>query len=234
MKARLKIISIPARWLFILCLPILLLTAGISWTTNSLWLYKYGFQKFGVNQTTGLTTSELEKVAIVLIDYFNSGEEYVSLAVTKQDKTFTLFNQREIAHLKDIKGLIWLDYWVLLGTLVSILTYVVASLLWWKDWRRLARGVFTGTSLSLALMIALGMGTLLGFDQLFLQFHLISFSNELWQLDPTKDYLIMLFPRGFFYDAALLFAGVTSGLALILCGMARGYLHFSRIMPSVK
>ncbi len=53
-----------------------------------------------------------------------------------------------------------------------------------------------GNSITLTLMLALGLGTLLGFDQLFWQFHLISFANELWQLDPTRDYLILLFPTG--------------------------------------
>ena len=77
-------------------------------------------------------------------------------------------------------------------------------------------------------MLAMGLGTLLNFDQLFLQFHLFSFTNELWQLDPTKDYLIMLFPQGFFYDAAIFCALATAGLAIILGGVAGGYLLFTR------
>ena len=77
-------------------------------------------------------------------------------------------------------------------------------------------------------MLAMGLCTLLGFDQLFYQFHLISFTNELWQLDPTRDYLIMLFPQGFWYDAALLCALATAGLAIILGGVAGGYLWATR------
>jgi len=78
------------------------------------------------------------------------------------------------------------------------------------------------------LMLALGLGTMLGFDQLFLKFHLISFTNKLWQLDPAKDYLIMLFPQGFFYDAALFCALATAGLAIILGGVAGGYLKITK------
>ena len=77
-------------------------------------------------------------------------------------------------------------------------------------------------------MLALGLGALFNFDQLFLQFHLLSFTNEFWQLDPAKDYLIMLFPGGFWYDAALFCALATVGLAIILGGMAGGYLVFTR------
>ena len=77
-------------------------------------------------------------------------------------------------------------------------------------------------------MLLLGLIALLDFDRFFLQFHLISFTNDLWQLDPTKDYLIMLFPQGFWYDATLFFAVLTLVLAVILAGVAGGYLLITR------
>ena len=225
-----KVLSITAKWLFIFCLPILLLSASIGWAVNSLWLYKYGFEKYDVSQTTGMAKSELEKAASGLISYFNSGEEYISLTGVKDGKPFELFNQREVIHLRDVKGLIWLDYRLLAGTLIYALGYAGVSLFWRRKryWHRLAWGVAGGGGLTLALMLAVGLGMLLNFDQLFLQFHLISFTNQLWQLDPTKDYLIMLFPQGFWYDATLFCAGITAGLAVILGGVSGGCLIFIR------
>jgi len=225
----LRILAISTKWLFILCLPVLLLTASIGWAVNSPWLYKYGFEKYDVSQTTGLAEVELEKAATGLIGYFNSGEEYISLTVVKDGESFELFNQREVAHLKDVKGLIWLDYRLLVGTLIYALGYAGVSLFWRKDWRRLMWGVVGGSGLTLALMLALGLGALLNFDQLFLQFHLISFANELWQLDPAKDYLIMLFPQGFWYDAFLFCASITAGLSIVLGGVAGSAYYFSRM-----
>jgi len=223
-------LGIAAKWLFILCLPVLLLTASIGWAANSLWLYEYGFGKYDVSHTTGLAEVELEKAATGLISYFNSDEEYISLTVVKDGKPFELFNQREVAHLRDVKGLIWLDYWVLLGVLAYILVYAGVSLFWRRRryWHRLAWGVVGGGGVTLALMLALGLGTLLNFDQLFLQFHLISFANELWQLDPAKDYLIMLFPQGFWYDATVFCALATVVGAVVLGGVGGGYLLFTR------
>ena len=231
-----RVLGIAAKWLFILCLPVLLLTASVGWGANSFWLYNYGFQKYGVSQTTGLAWSELDKVATGLISYFNSDEEHISLTVVKNDKPFVLFNQREVAHLRDVKGLIWLDYWVLLGTLIYILAYAGVSLFWQKDWHRLAWKVVGGSGITLILVLALGLGTILSFDQLFLKFHLISFTNELWQLDPAKDYLIMLFTQEFFYDAALFCALATAGLSIILGGIAGSYLLFtkSKATPSLS
>jgi integral membrane protein (TIGR01906 family) len=223
---KLRILGIAAKWLFILCLPILLLSVSLGWAINSLWLYQYGFEKYNISQTTGLVEPELEKAARGLISYFNSDEEYIDLTVVKDGKPFVLFNQREVAHLKDVKGLIWIDYYLFLATLVYVLGYAGVSLLWRRKryWRRLAWGVVGGSGLTLVLMLALGLAALLNFDQLFLQFHLFSFANELWQLDPSQDYLIMLFPQGFWYDATAFCVIATAGLAIILGGVAGGYL----------
>jgi len=230
----LKILGIAAKWLFILCLPLLLLTASLGWAINSLWLYKYGFEKYNVGQTTSLADSELEKAATGLISYFNSNEEYISLTVIKDGKSFELFNQQEVSHLKDVKGLIWLDYRLLIGTLLYVLAYAGITLFWRKDWRRLAWGVIGGSGLTLALMLALGLGALFNFDRLFLQFHFISFTNELWRLDPTKDYLIMLFPQGFWYDATLFCVLATAGMAVTLGWVSGTAYYFAKMMALLK
>jgi len=81
-------------------------------------------------------------------------------------------------------------------------------------------------------MLALGLGTMAGFDRLFLQFHVISFSNELWVLDPARDYLIMLFPQGFWYDATL-FCTLGTAAGAILLGLAGGGYLLSKRRESV-
>jgi integral membrane protein (TIGR01906 family) len=213
-----------------LCLPLLLLTASIGWAVNSLWLYQHGFNKYQVGITTGLTEPELKKAAIGIISYFNSDEENISLTVIKNNQPFELFNEREIIHLKDVKGLVWLDYWVLLGTSVYALAYAGVCLFWKKRryWRYLAWGLVGGGSITLGLMLALGLGILFNFDWLFWHFHLISFSNDFWLLDPTRDYLEMLFPEHFYYDATIFCAGITAGLAIILGGVGGGYLLLNK------
>ncbi|MFC2072999.1 DUF1461 domain-containing protein, partial [Chloroflexota bacterium] len=190
-----KVLCTAAKWVFMFCLPLLLLTASIGWAVNSLWLYEYGFEKYDVSSTTGLAESELEKTAASLISYFNSGEEYIDLTVSKDGQLFELFNEKEVIHFKDVKGLIWLDYWVLLGALIYALGYAGVSFFWRKRryWRRLAWGAVGGSSITMALMMALGLGTLFGFDELFYQFHLLFFSNRLWS---AEGYMLLLFPRG--------------------------------------
>ncbi len=218
-----KIAGTIAGWLFIFCLPVLLLTASIGWAVNSLWLYEQGFEKYDISQATGLARPELDKAARGLISYFDSNEATISLSVMKDGRPFELFNEREVVHLRDVKGLIWLDYRLWLVTLLYAAGYAGGSL-FLRKWRRLAGETVIGSGLTLALMLILGLGIALNFDQLFLEFHLISFTNNLWQLDPAKDYLIMMFPEGFWNDAARYCALATAGMAIVLGGIGVGYL----------
>jgi integral membrane protein (TIGR01906 family) len=215
-----------ARVLFIICLPALFLSAGIAIAVNSHWFYHYGFEKYGISARTGIEMAELDKAARGLIDYFNSAEEYIDISVTKDGDSFTLFNEREVLHLKDVKDLFRLDYRILLFTAIYALAFAGLSL-WKKGWRYLVWGAVGGSGLTLLIMLLLGLGMVLDFDGLFLLFHLVSFSNEFWMLDPSSDYLIMLFPQGFWLDAALLCAVLTAGLAGVTGGVAGGML-FSR------
>ena len=67
---------------------------------------------------------------------------------------------------------------------------------------------------------------LVGFDDLFEQFHLLSFSNDFWLLDPRTDHLIQMFPSGFWFDVTFAVGAVTllEGAVVALVGF--GYLRW--------
>ena len=226
----LKNLGTVARVVFILALPAVLISAVIAFEFNSLWLYKDGFEKYNVSQTTGLAEAELEKAAAGLISYFNSDEEYISITVVRDGQPFELFNQREVLHLKDVKQLVRLDYRLLLGTAIYVGVYAGVCLWRRKKYRRkLARAVIIGGSIALGMIVVMGVGsTIQGFDQLFTQFHFLAFTNEFWMLDPSRDFLIMLFPEDFWYDASMLFGQIVAGVAGTILGVAGGYLWWVR------
>jgi len=232
-----KGLGIITRWLFILCFPVLLLTATVTWAANSLWVYEHGFEKYNVSQTTGLAESELDKVARELISYFNSDEEFITLTIAKDGQPIELFTERDIIHLWEVKTLLRSAYYLLGGTLAFIIIYGVIMLHWRKGraWQTLASGILKGSILTLALVVALALGVIFAFDQLFWWFHKIVFlfyEGNYWILDPAKDYLIRLFPPypegGFWFDAFLLCGGIIAGLAAVFCGVSGGYLLSKR------
>ncbi|MDD5591530.1 MAG: TIGR01906 family membrane protein [Dehalococcoidales bacterium] len=223
-----------AKWLFIFSLPALLISATVNFEFNSLWLYRNGFEKYNVSEATGLDKAELEQVASGLIGYFNSADEYISLTVVKDGEPSELFNQREVVHLKDVKALVQMNRRLMLGTAVYVGVYAGISLFWRgkQHRRRLAWSVFIGSSITLGIIVALGAGSmLLDFDELFTRFHFLAFTNNLWMLDPATDYLIMLFPEGFWYDSAIILGQITAATAGTLCVISRLYWKRAKKQP---
>ncbi len=233
-----KILATIAKWLFILTLPALIITATIRLEFGSLWLYQNGFEKYNVSQTTGLSETELKKAASGLINYyFHSDEEYISLTVLRDGEPFEIFNEREIDHLRDVKALVNLNSRLLMGTAIYIGVYAGMCLFWRikRYWRNLARATVIGSSITLGMIVALGIGSMVGsFDRMFLQLHFLAFTNELWMLDPTKDYLIMLFTEGFWFDVAIIFGQIITGVAGTLLAVALVYLKRNRRIKTLK
>ncbi len=140
-----------------------------------------------------------------------------------------MFKEREIAHLKDVKGLIQLVYRLQIGTLVFVVVYIAFNYLLLRRafWREIARRIMWGSIAAIGLIAVLGIFALVGFDELFLWFHLVSFRNDLWQFSPDAM-LLLMFPQGFFNDAALFIAGATILEAAVIGGIAWGLLRWRR------
>jgi integral membrane protein (TIGR01906 family) len=217
-----KWLGIAARWLFLICIPLFLLTTTLRWGTGEIRLYQYGFDKYDVARTTGLDEEELSRIARELIRYFHSSEEEpFQVSATRNGEEFALFTPREIAHLRDVKGLIQLNRQVQESVLVVLLLYCAGGfILRRRDfWREIVKAIQLGSGLTILLIFLLAAAALLDFERLFLQFHLISFSNFLWILDPS-DYLLKMFPEGFFRDATLLGVLAITIEAALLGGIA--------------
>jgi integral membrane protein (TIGR01906 family) len=204
-----------ARLVLILSLPVLLISASLAWGFNSRWIYDYGFEKYNVSEQTGFSEVELDKAAQGLIEYFNSKDEYVNITLIREGKQVALFTLEEQIHFKDVKGLVWLDYRILLISFVLVLACFLVNLLRRKGLyrRALAKSLIWGCALTLIILIGLGISSFFNFDQLFLQLHYLLFSNQYWS---AAGYMLLLFPGGFWYDVALFCLVFTAFWALVL------------------
>ena len=191
-------------WIFVCCLPILIITSNIRWGVTSIKVYEYGFAKYQISQITGIDNEQLSMVASHLIDYFNAEVDTAQLTVIKAGEEFRIFNERELIHLQDVQNLIQLDYMVQWIVSAVMIVCALVFIVWSNNRiRDICKSILWGTIATLGLMFFLILWSIFGFEKLFLLFHYLSFSNELWILDPAKDYLIMLFPGPFFYDVAI-------------------------------
>ncbi len=190
--------------LFLAAVPIFLITTNVRWVINAPILYSYGFDKYDITTRTGIERSELLSAGEQIRDYFNNGVEYIDVRVAIGGIRRSIYDSREVTHMKDVKGLVKGLYRVqeLTGAYLAAFALIGILAVRRRFLPRLARYASFGGLLTLGLVLAVGLVSLVGFEQLFLAFHLMSFSNDFWQLGPSS-YLLAMFPESFFLDATL-------------------------------
>ncbi len=208
--------------LLVLAVPLFLIATNVRLMINEPRLYTVEFERQRIAEATGLTPGQLEEAARQIRSYFNSREEFLDLRVETNGVESSLYNPREVLHMRDVKGLVQGVYRVQLGAgAFAGLAIAVAVLRWrGRGWRWVVRWVWGGALLTLGLVLGTALVALLAWRPLFLLFHKLSFANDLWQLDPRYDYLLMMFPSPFFLEATLLIAVATVGEALLLGALA--------------
>ena len=139
-----------------------------------------------------------------------------------------LFNEREIAHMEDVQKLFRLvrDARLVAGAVLLILPLVGLGLGGAAFLPRLGMLLTAGGILTVVLLGLAGLLSLVDFSQAFVRFHELAFSNDLWILDPRTDYLIMLYPEGFWLDATLRIAMLSAIEAVVVGGVGLGITYF--------
>ena len=218
------------RWaataLFLIALPLLLVLSNVRIIAGESQLLGYSFDRYDAVETTGVARSELDRAASDIVRYFSDDRELLDIRVEINGREQALFNPREVLHMRDVKNLFGTVFQLHELSLVYAVGYVAAVFLWARERsiRHLARLiVFSGVMTLGVLAIASG-GVLVGFDNIFREFHVLSFSNDLWQLDPNHDRLIQMFPRDFWFDATLGIGLMTMLEAGVLSAFSLAYL----------
>jgi len=216
--------------LFIVVVPLFLTTSSISWAFNSPGLYNDGFEKYYISRISGITDADLRQVGADIRHYINSGDEPLVVTTRIFGEKRDLFNNREIAHMKDVKQLVRGVYVLALVSAAYLAAMIIVGFGWQKARfvPALAKRLTWGGGLTLILMVVFGIAALVGFDSVFLKFHQLSFANDLWRLDPRTDYLVRIFPQDFWFDATMWVSiRVISG-ALMLTVVGSAYYVYGR------
>ena len=182
-----------------LFLAILLSNALIIINTDS--FYEFEFNKNNTSLKTGINHNDLFIVVDNIQDFFNEkSNEKIQMTTYINGIEKKLFNSKEIRHMIDVKNLIlnikFFNY--LLWTTVIVILLIKISLS--KDkilntFRVIAKSYFI---YSVSILISALILLALSFRWIFYFFHIISFNNNLWILDPRTDYLIKIFEEVFF------------------------------------
>ena len=197
---------------FVIAIPLFLIIMNLRVVVNTPLLYSYGFDQYEIERVTGIERRDLISAGKKIRDYFNNEERWLNVQVPiRGGEPEPLYNTTELLHMWDVKVLIRTLYNVQLIVGLYIVLFIAAGLAIAPRAfpRLLIRLVAWGAGLTLAIVFVTGLLSLTGFSQTFYAFHVIAFTNDLWKLDPARDYLIAMFPEGFFFDATMVLAALT-------------------------
>ena len=222
------------RWLpaalFVVAVPVFLVTGGLTWAFNSIGLYEAGFEKYRISRASGISSEDLRQVALDIRGYFNSAQEPLDVRTRIFGMERAVFNDKEVHHMRDVKHLLWGVYVAFAAATACLIALLAAGYYLRRSefmpW--LARLTMWGGLLTVGLLLAFGLVAAVGFDALFLLFHRVSFANDFWMLDPRTDYLVLLFPQGFWFDATIWVALRSLGGGILLAAAGAGYLAWRR------
>lgn len=193
----------------ILALPALFITTNVRIAFQSQTLYTYAIDAFDAPERTGVERAELIRGMAGIIDYFESDEDLITTEIIVNGISEPLFTEPEALHFRDVRDLLRRVYSIQAVATISILGTLVAAIVAAVRGRSdLAAIIFQRIRQTavwtVVAIIGIGLFAALGgFDFLFLQFHLLSFSNDLWQ-GTANDRMIQLFPQMFFLQGTLL------------------------------
>ena len=203
-----RVLKIAAAVVFVALVPLLLISTNARLVINFPGLYSYGFDRYDIPRRTGIERAELIDAGRQIRTYFNDDTELLGVRVLVSGVERSIYGEREVLHMRDVKGLVRGVYAVgYVAAAYMALFLAMAAWLMRREAVALAvRLLSYGGLVTLGLAVLVGLGSLIGFDRLFLAFHIVSFSNDLWQLDPRRHMLLAMFPQGFFFDATMLIA----------------------------
>ena len=214
-----KILPI-ARIVFVLAVPALIISGVVNIFIGSTSLYKYGFNKYNISQVTNISRDQLDEAAVAMSGYLKGQSNTPQISVNMSGEETLLYNSKELTHLADVRGITDVFRIVLIASIILLLAVGVVLYIT-QSAGTLIKSLSYGAILTLLFTGIVVIWAIIDFDSLFYLFHILSFNNDLWLLDPTRDYLIMMFPQGFFRDAALMLIGTIILGALLLLVASR-------------
>lgn len=203
------------------CLMVIFLITSVEavayWTPG---YYEAEYTKYGVADTVHMEMDDLLDVTDEMMAYLRGNREdlHVPTIVDGQPREF--FNEREIAHMEDVRGL-FLAAIALRRICVLVILLCLGLLIWRKAplRRLLPRMLCAGASAFLLLTVLLAGIISTDFTKYFVIFHKIFFNNDLWILNPDTDLLINIVPEPFFMDTAARIGLTFAGLTALLFGV---------------
>ena len=189
---------------------LLALSMAVGWLAASIYLLGTGnmtmrslMKHYAPTEDTDLPAEEYAPVVDMITGYLMGGNAPFQHIFTVDGTEYAAFNQKEQQHMEDVQDLFrlcrfvaWVGWGVVLFGRLSARRKL--------DWR-----IFRRTLVAiLGIVTAIIVLACIDFNSLFVLFHKVAFTNDLWLLDPQTDLLIRLMPIEFFISYAAIIGGL--------------------------
>ena len=158
----------------------------------------------GARDALDVSSQTTAYIGITDMEQHIFAEETVRFMKGETDAQPEILNEKERQHMLDVRALVNLAQKVSKGCMTVAAAFAV--IIAWTGAREKRRGMPAGTLVGVGL-IALGvfgvyaMLNAQGFEALFVRFHELLFTNDLWLMNPETDILIRMMPQLLFVRA---------------------------------
>lgn len=221
MKIAHHMLGILAAIAFIVVLLITSFEIGIYSDFN--W-YQKEYEKYDVLTDLEMEMKDVMDVTDEMMAYLRGNREdlVVHTVVNGMEREF--FNDREKAHMVDVKNLFLGGLDLRLGAGCVFVIIMIVLFISKADWKKILPQSFIWVlSGFIGIIAVFALLCISDFTKYFTIFHEVFFHNDLWLLDPRTDLMIRMLPEGFFSDMVLRI-GIIFVVLLLMFLMGSVYL----------
>ena len=192
-----------ARIIFAVTLIMTLFISVITFYCVDTSYYISESEKLNTKQVLKMSKEDLDQVCVDLVDYLKGDlQDLDSKTYTIDGQVKNFYNDKEIAHMSDVKDL-YQGVVLARNILAIVCLFALAYLIFKRDQNT---AYLTANTYQKVFLIMFGVFIIviayafIDFNRFWIGFHRMFFTNELWLLDPRTDLLINLMPEPFFFD----------------------------------
>ena len=192
------------RFVLPILITLFIISASAVFTLNFRPLYYHDISSLNIEETSGYSENVIRENYDALIDYnsvFHRGSLDLSLPMSREGWI----------HFQDVKRI----FDVL--QILCVLSLIGSLILGIRAWKQGYRGFLKSAAvLSVFLPVIAGMLIAFNWDNAFILFHELMFSNDYWLFDERTDPVIDILPDEFFLHCALLIILLILSASLIM------------------
>ncbi|SHJ16401.1 integral membrane protein TIGR01906 [Dethiosulfatibacter aminovorans DSM 17477] len=209
----------------VIVLPVFVLLFVFQLAVFDLDYFEKKFIENNTMEITGLDLDQLMRVSDETLKYLNDERQDLILHEEVNGEEIQVFEENELNHMRDVK-ILFMNGFIIKNAAMFISILCLVYLVF-KDGKLLWKTIRTGAILYLLLIGAVAVMAYVDFRSVFVVFHKLLFTNELWIMDPKEDIMIQMLPLDFFMGigirTAALYFGYIAISIVISTMMLRGY-----------